>query len=372
MPLRGERLTKPSYSILRSIRGGTTGDTVLARHEVFGREVVQKTYSYLGLEDAVATREPRLMQNIRHAHIAEVLEAQFDPEFDYSITFVMPYYEGGSIADALAERYVFSTHQAINLARQTLDGLAHLHNVHGYLHRDAKPGNVFLDASRRTAYLGDFGSVAEMGVTGGASAVHGTPLYTPPEGGPPGGTMTIASDLYAVGLTLFEMLNGPFPYAEIDPQMVERRLAEGRRALSNAGLEDWDPSVPALLRTVVRTAIRRQSGDRYQSASDFIAALSRVRCIDWRRVDSAGLDGTWLGTWPPHEREGRRRTYKVTSRVLRGGARRRLQAVEARPGRSSSRRFGVPDATVQVDDRAAVERFFAEVATSAAQRAAAR
>ena len=372
MPLHGERLAKPSYSILRSIRGGTTGETVLARHEVFGREVVQKTYSYLGLEDAIATREPRLMQTIRHAHIAAVLEAQFDPDFDYSITFVMPYYEGGSVADALAEGYAFSTHQAITLTRQTLDALAHLHTVHEYIHRDAKPGNVFLDEPRRSAYLGDFGSVAEMGSSGRASAVHGTPLYTPPEGGPDDGEMGVSGDIYSVGLMLFEMLNGPFPYAGISPEMVERRLAAARRALPDSEFETWDPCVPSALRTVVRTAIRRSADDRYQSASDFIAALGRVRCVDWSRAEGSGLDGTWRGTWPPHEREGRRRTYEVTSRVLRGGTRRRLQAVEAMPRRSSSRRFGVEDATVAPNDRTAVERFFAEVSTRAAQRAAAR
>ena len=84
--------------------------------------------------------------------------------------------------------------------------------------------------------------------------------------------------------------------------------------------------------------------------------------------EGVALDGVWEGTWPPHARVERRRRYRVTSRVLRG-SRRRLEAFEAIPG-GSWRRFGVSDATVEPGDRRAVERFFADVATSAAQRVA--
>jgi hypothetical protein len=100
--------------------------------------------------------------------------------------------------------------------------------------------------------------------------------------------------------------------------------------------------------------------------------LGRVRCIDWRRVVGRGedLDGEWIGTWPPHIRDEQRRRYRVTSRTLQTGMR-ALEAMEALPG-SAWRRFGVPDGRVAPDDRPAVERFFADVATRAAQRIAAR
>jgi eukaryotic-like serine/threonine-protein kinase len=140
MPLLGERLNKPTYEILRSLLGGNVGEAWVGFHEVFGRQVVQKRYSTIGLEDAVAHAEPRLLRDISHRQVAEVLEAQFDPEMPNAITFVMPYYEGGSIANAFDEGYVFSLHEAIKLAMQILDALAHVHRTHRYIHRDMKPG----------------------------------------------------------------------------------------------------------------------------------------------------------------------------------------------------------------------------------------
>jgi len=98
--LRGERKDKPSYAILRSLNGGRTGDVYEVDHKVFGRKCVQKTYSTLGLEDALAHQEPRLLHSIEHPHVVEVLEAQYDPEIADAITFVSVFYEGGSIADA--------------------------------------------------------------------------------------------------------------------------------------------------------------------------------------------------------------------------------------------------------------------------------
>lgn len=366
MPIRGDRLEKPSYAILRSLRGGNVGETWLVQHEVFGQHVVQKTYSVVGLEDAVACREPRLLRSIDHDHVARVFEAQWDPDYDRAITFVMPFYDGGSIADAFDDGYRFSVHRAVKLAEHMLDALAHVHTVHGYVHRDTKPGNVFLDKARENAYVGDFGSAAAMDGLGRVPAIEGSPLYMPPEAGPQDGDMKATGDVYGVGVTLYEMLNGPFPYADISPQEVERRLARGQRALPDRMFEEWRPWVPDDLRSIVRKAIRANPTDRHQSCSEFIRRLQRVRCIDWSCVEGDGLDGEWFGTWPPQAREDRRRRYRVTSRVLRG-SKRRLIAVELKPG-SSWRHFGVEDGTVDPDDRRAVERFFADIATSAAHR----
>lgn len=366
MPLRGERLEKPSYAIIRSLHGGSVGEAWLATHEVLGHQVVQKTYSVLGLEDSVGAQEPRLLHAIDHPRVARISEAQWDPDYDRAITFVMPYYEGGSIADALDEGFRFSLHRAIKLAEQTLDGLAHVHTVHGYVHRDSKPGNIFLNGARDGAYVGDFGSAAEMDRHGRTSAILGSPLYTPPEGGPDDGWMGVPGDIFGVGMTLYEMLNGPFPYAEISPSEVERRLTRGHRGLPDRMYEEWDPCIPGDLRTVVRKALRRDPDERHTSCSAFIQTLQRIRCIDWLATHRDGLDGEWVGSWPPHAREGRRRRYQVTSRVMRG-SRRRLVAIESRPG-GSWRRFGLADATLELDDRAALERFFAEVAARAAQR----
>jgi serine/threonine protein kinase len=374
--IRGERLDKPSYAILRSLKGGASGEVHMADHLVFGRKCVQKTYSTLGLEDSAAHREPRLLHSIKHEHVAEVLEAQYDPEINSAITFVSVYYEGGCIATAFDEGYRFSIHQAIRLATQILSALAfvHIEPTISVIHRDVKPGNVFLDGTRTHARLGDWGSAAHIEADGTVAGIEGSPLYTPPEAGPTGGRMAVTGDVYGIAMTLFEMLNGPFDYANIDPAVVDRRLTRGLRALPEAAFV-FAPHVPDKLRAIVRRGVRPGPVDRFPSASSFVARLRNLRCIDWLHIQGEDLDGVWEGTWPPQAVDDRRRRYEVRSWNLSAGpdrGRRRLEARQALPGRDAFARFGVDDTTVDADDRAGVERFFAAVEASAVQRAPAR
>jgi serine/threonine protein kinase len=376
MALRGERLDKPSYAILRSIKGGASGKVYEADHVVFGRKCVQKTYSTLGLEDAAAHEEPRLLHRIRHPHVAEVLEAQYDGEIADAITFVSVYYEGRCIAKAFDEGYRFSIHQSVRIATQLLDALAFVHHEPDLrvIHRDVKPGNAFLDRLRNHARLGDWGSAARMGPDGTVAGIEGSPLYTPPEAGPINGRMAAAGDLYGVGMTLFETLSGPFDYANIDPAKVDARLAKGQRALPESAFT-FAPHVPLQLRSVVRKSLRANPSQRQGSASEFIRELQRLGCIDWTHIEGADIDGTWEGTWPPSVPAGRRRRYKVRSWLLGGGSSRgmrRLEALQAMPGCDRFSHFGVEDVTTEPDDRDAIERFFAAVEAKVAQRSPAR
>lgn len=374
MALRGEKVDKPSYEILRSLNGGRTGDVHVADHKVFGQPCVQKTYSTLGLEDAAAHQEPRSLYEIDHSHVVKILEAQYDPEIADAITIVTVYCEGECIAKAFDQDYRFSIHQAVGLATQVLDAIAHVHVKHRLIHRDPKPGNVFLDRERAAAFLGDFGSAAPMAPDGTVAGIEGSPLYTPPEAGPTDGRMSASGDVYAVGLTLFEMLSGPFDYASIDPAKVDRRVTRGQRALP-AGDYVFAPHISKPLRRVVRKAIRADPGARYASASDLIEALGRIRCIDWQHSTGIGLDGTWDGTWPPHMRVGSRRHYRVESMVLAGGrdrGRRRLVALQAPSSNARFARFGVEDVTIDTTDSGSMERFFQAVETRAAHLSPAR
>jgi serine/threonine protein kinase len=376
MALKGERIDKPSYAILRSIKGGGAGEVHEAKHLVFGKKCVQKTYSTIGLEDAAAHDEPRLLYEIKNPHVAEVLEAQYDPEVNDAITFVTVYYEGRCVATAFDEDYRFSIHQAIGIVLGVLDALAYVHNDQDLrvIHRDVKPGNVFLEAGRRSARLGDWGSAAHIDADGTVAGIEGSPLYTPPEAGPPDGSMDVTGDVYGAAITIFEMLSGPFPYADIDPQAVDRRLTRGWKALPESAFQ-FAPHIPASLRTVVAKGIRSDPRSRWQSASVFIAALQRIACIDWIHADGDDLEGRWVGSWSPGKPEHRRRRYEITSTILAGGRRRgqrRLQARQALPGSDNFARFGVDDDTVPADDRGAIERFFSAVEAKAAQRFPAR
>lgn len=152
-PLRGERADKPTYRILDRLGDRRGDDVFLAHHEIFNGKCVQKTVFIHGLEDALASNEPAFLNRLDHQCIVPVREAQWDPEGENAITFVMPWFPGGSVDDALKEDFRFSIAQAVTIAVDALDGLAYLRREFNAVHRDTKPGNVLLDKDRVHGYL---------------------------------------------------------------------------------------------------------------------------------------------------------------------------------------------------------------------------
>jgi eukaryotic-like serine/threonine-protein kinase len=371
-PLRGERPDRATYRILDKLSSGLGDDVFLAHHEIFDGRVVQKTVFMQGLEDALASNEPAFLNRLDHPRIVPVREAQWDPREDRAITFVMPYFAGGSVHDALLEGYRFSIYRSVGIATDALDGLAYVHREFRALHRDTKPGNVLLDENRRHGYLSDFGSAAVVNGAGEAAAVLGTNVYRPPESRLTG-RVGIDGDLYGVGMMLFEMLSGRLAWEELDLALVEARLQRGLRAVPDTALQ-FQPHVPRRLRRCVRKAINRDPGERYGSAEAFIAALRRVRCIDWRHSEGDSVEGVWFGTWPPHLRPERRTEYRVVTRRLQAGKHRGRIRVEAdyRKPRATSWRQAAPDATAEAGDMRALSGYFEQVEASAAQRSPTR
>jgi eukaryotic-like serine/threonine-protein kinase len=371
-PLQGEHLTKPTYAVLGSLTdAGASIEVKLYDHQILAKKVVQKTVDMVGLRDAVAYKEPRLLDTIRHPHVVPVFEAQFDPVYPDAITFVMPYYSGGSVDSALLRDYRFSVHQVRTLACHALDALAHVHASLRYVHRDVKPGNILLSDQRDEAFLSDFGSAAEIEGDGMVAAADMTLLYKSPEAGTPAGRVGVTADIYSMGMTAFEMLSGRFPMRISTPPRSREgwHVACARCPIASSPTRRTSP--PGI-RRAINKALRRDPASRYPRAHDFIRALEQVRCIDWQQADGEDPDGVWYGTWPPHLRADRRRSYRVTSRLLRGG-RRRLEAVQRLPEAGAGwRRFGVADATTDPDDDAVIARFFAAVEAKAAQLLPAR
>lgn len=372
--LKGENKRHATYRVLDRLSSGAASDDVfVTHHEIFDGKFVQKTVSIHGYEDALASSEPAFLNRLEHPRVTPVREAQFDPVEDRAITFVMPHFEGGSVHEALRDNYRFSTFESIQIAIDALDALAYLHREHHAIHRDTKPGNVLLDATRKRGYLSDFGSAALIDAGGGAAAVLGTNVYRPPEARP-SGRVGIGADLYGIGMMLWEMLNGRLPWETLELEGVEKRLQRGLRSVPDGQLV-FAPHVPDRLRRVVRKAIHRQPLERYQSAEAFITALRRVRLtsIDWRHVAGRGMQGEWIGTWPPKRREDQRTRYRVTARPLLGGrhAGRLLYEADFYSPKGSWRQTAA-DERISPADVASASAFFATVEASAAHRDPAR
>jgi eukaryotic-like serine/threonine-protein kinase len=272
MTLRGERQDEPTYIDLRDIADGSNQLTRCA-HRILGAHCVQKTVPIGPGSSAFA--EPRLLEALDHDHIPPVREAQFDPDRRDCITFVMPWYPGGSVARALLGGERFSIYQSIGIARDVLDALEYLHTAHGHVHRDVKTSNVLLSEDRRIGYLTDFERAAALAGDGTTQAVLTTVFYMPPECAPTG-CHSVRSDLYATGLVLYEMLSGRFRWEEFDPEATERRVLKGLRSVPDSMLSSgsFAPHVPDDLVRIVRKATHRDPSSRFSSARSFISALN--------------------------------------------------------------------------------------------------
>ena len=373
MPLQGEAASRRTYVNLERVPDGSQL-VHRCEHAILGKLCAQKTIRLSGT--SIAMLEPRLLEELDHPRITPVREAQFDPTYDGHVTFVMPWYDGGSAARALIDGHRFSLSEAMGVARDVLSALEYLHTVKGYVHRDVKSGNVLLDGSRTVGHLSDFGLAARIDVGGDAQAVLSTYEYMAPEcasslrHGP-------QADVYSAGMVLFELLNGRIRWEELDRPAIERRVTAGRRALADSAYSAsaFAVHVPDQLVRVTRKAIIANPRDRFDTAAAFVRALNQVVTIDWRQHDGGAGEHVWIGTWPPQSRPGDRDQYRITARTLTRGpaaGRSRLVADHRRVDATAWRRTGLADRGSAVDDTVALRRLFADVAANAAHRRAAR
>ncbi len=186
-------------------------------------------------------REARLASTLRHPALVEVYDVSVERGF-----LVMEYLPGGSLAQRLASGERFAGNQVRRMALDIIGGLEAAHH-RGVVHRDVKPANVFFDA-RGTAKLGDFGvaHLVDLGQTQTGGLI-GTLAYMSPEQ-ITGAPISIAADLYALGVTLFEALTARLPF--LGPDFVAQHLGEVPPAPSSVGEgveASWDPVIAELL-----------------------------------------------------------------------------------------------------------------------------
>jgi serine/threonine protein kinase len=303
-------LTLP-YENLRTLYEGGC-EVRLYRNEITGSLQVGKRYDTTGLESAVAVREATLLREIRHPHVVPVADVTRVDGYEQGmdvIELIMPYYELGSVFDAMYHRNErFSVQRAIDLGAMLLLGVRELHEVRKVLHRDIKLPNVLL-SSEGSALLGDLGIAVPMDADGTAEAFDEPRPWMPPEALATG-RIDVRADIYQCGLLLRELLGGPLPYEEerfaIEP--VARRLSAGLRAVTSADLRPpaW---VPPRLRAVIAKATAPKPRDRYSSARAMADALRKAAVVDWHALIDDDDHKVWEGA--RNDRAGRQ--FRVTA-----------------------------------------------------------
>lgn len=352
-----ERIAEPTYKVLESLTEGATGEVHVVHHDIFGKDKIRKRVDLFGIDDAIALTEPKLLEDITHDNIVHVYEAAYDPAFPGTkpICIYSDYYPERSLLTAFTAGHVFSLLDAVKITRDMLNALTYVHEVRRYIVRDIKPSNVVTKDDRTKGLLTDFGEAAAITADGTVKAAGGSIIYHPPEWAT--GRVGATADLYATGLVLFELVNGPFDYAKYDGDEMERRIERGLRSMPEADLVGA-PHVPDRLMRIIHKAIHRNPAKRYQRAADFRAALMGSRIIGWRRT-ADGWEGSDSGT---------RCVYRVTEEPARTGI--RLVATRQTTRGGPWRRFGIDDARLREGDRDGYAKFFDKVLTRALQRRA--
>jgi eukaryotic-like serine/threonine-protein kinase len=213
-------------------------------------------------------REAEIVASLEHPAIVPVYDYG---EQDGQPYFILRYMTGGSLAERIRAKPL-SVPEASRMISRLASALDHTH-AQGVIHRDLKPGNILFDQNNE-AYITDFGiaKIAEGGksVTGQALTV-GTPDYMSPEQAR-GEPLDGRSDVYALGIMLFEMLTGRLPYAADTPlAMAYKHVNEPLPHVL-----DSQPTLPSGCQAVVERAVAKRREDRFPTAGAMAEALAAV------------------------------------------------------------------------------------------------
>ena len=262
----------PRYLVRRELGAGGMAVVFLADDPRHGRPVAVKVMrpelaAALGPERFL--REIQIAARLRHPNIVPLYDSG---EAAGLLYYVMPYVEGESLRDRLRRERQLPVDEALGIAREVADALAHAHE-HELIHRDIKPENILLEDGH--ALVADFGiaravgSAATTQVTTATGLAIGTPAYMSPEQALGDAAVDARSDVYALGCVLYEMLAGEPPYTGPTAQAImARRLSEPVRSLRTVR-----ETVPDQVERAVMRALARVPADRFRSATAFRDAL---------------------------------------------------------------------------------------------------
>src|SRR5579862_2394092 len=257
--------------IIRKLGAGGMADVYLAEDQELGRRVAIKILNGRHANDAQFIerfrREAKNAAALNHPNIVSIYD-RGEAEDTYYIA--MEYLDGRSLKELIVGRGAAPVTVAVEYARQILSALRFAHR-HGIVHRDIKPHNVLVDREGRVKVT-DFG-IARAGTSQmtEAGSIVGTAQYLSPEQAR-GGDVDQRSDLYSLGVLMYEMLTDEVPFSGDTPvEIAMKHLSQ-----TPAPPSTLRPDVPHDLDMVVMRTLAKDPDDRYQSAEEMEADLDRV------------------------------------------------------------------------------------------------
>ena len=266
------------YEVLERLGRGGMAEVYRGYHANLDRYVAIKVlHSFLADDPEFKDRFHREAQNVarlKHPNIVQVYDFDFDPEGE-SYYMVMEMVDGPTLKDRLfeisEEGKLLPYEEILRIIREAASALAYAHS-RNMIHRDVKPANLMLDHDERVV-LTDFG-IAKI-VTGvqftASGGMVGTPAYMAPEQGL-GEAGDERSDLYSLGVILYQLLTGGLPYdAEAPLAIILKHLNSPIPSVS-----DTHPEYPEVADQLINRLMAKNPEDRYQKADDLIADLERI------------------------------------------------------------------------------------------------
>jgi serine/threonine-protein kinase len=297
MVFRGQALGK--YRIIEPLGSGGFGTVYLAEDTWIDKRVAIKIPHRQSMDFGDLLREPRLLASLNHPNIVTVITAE---KQDNVFFIVMEYVPGETLETIIANKGALDLPQALDYTCQILNAVEHAHGQ-GVIHRDLRPANVFVTETDLLK-VGDFGTSRFLELAAHGTTVIGSPPYMAPEQFE--GRAVFASDLYSLGISMYQMLTGVLPYETPAPSDLER-LRRGD-LIKPPRLKN--PTIPPVIEQIVMRALAGDIASRYARAEELLGDLLRARKEIARRPMAADAAPAPAGrpraavATPPHARGG--------------------------------------------------------------------
>ncbi|QUG41043.1 Stk1 family PASTA domain-containing Ser/Thr kinase [Psychrobacillus sp. INOP01] len=267
--LIGKRISG-RYKLLEMIGGGGMSNVYLAHDMILDRDVAIKVLRYdFSNEEELHRRfqrEALSATSLTHPHIVNIYDVGEDEDIHY---IVMEYVKGDTLKEYILLNAPVSPTKSVKIMKQLTSAISAAHNNH-IIHRDIKPQNILLDEEENVKVT-DFGIAMALSATSytQTNSVLGTVHYLSPEQAR-GGTATKQSDIYALGIVLFELLTGQLPFSGESAVSIALKHLQ----TETPSIRKIIPSIPQSIENVVLKATAKDPKDRYLSAEEMEADLA--------------------------------------------------------------------------------------------------
>ena len=259
------------YKILDHLGTGGMATVWLGYDTILDRQVAIKTFKIdANDEDAVKrfNREAKAVTSLSHPNIVSIYDVENEGEFYY---LILEYVEGMTLKDYMIKNPRIPIETIVHIAKQIASGLSHAHQ-NGIIHRDIKPQNILMN-DNLTCKITDFGIARAYGDTTltQTNQMLGTVYYLSPEQAR-GNVATAQSDIYSLGILIFEMITGQIPFkGESAVAIALKHLQE-----ELPDIDKYRENVPQSVKNIVLKATMKNPNERYISSKELFEDLSTV------------------------------------------------------------------------------------------------